>query len=75
MPADDRCAAGGVNAAGWVLGALDPADAERFARHLPMCRGCRLAVAELGPTARVLLAALPGPRGPAGANNHEWPVK
>ena len=36
-------------AAGWVLGTLDPADADWFAGHLPSCPDCRAAVAELGP--------------------------
>ena len=53
MPADDYCAVGGLDAAGWVLGALEPGDAERFAQHLPACRACRLAVAELEPAARI----------------------
>jgi anti-sigma factor RsiW len=64
MPAEDHCAAGGLDAAGWVLGALDPGDSEQFARHLPTCRACQLAVADLGPAAWIFLAALPGPRGP-----------
>jgi anti-sigma factor RsiW len=59
MPADDYCAAGGLDAAGWVLGALDPGDAERFAQHLPTCRACRLAVAELEPAARIFLSTYP----------------
>jgi hypothetical protein len=75
MPADGCCAVGGLDAAGWVLGALDPGDAERFARHLPTCRACQLAVADLEPAAGIFLAASPGPRGPTGANKHEWLVK
>jgi anti-sigma factor RsiW len=75
MPADDRCAAGGLDAAGWVLGALDPGDAERFGRHLPTCRTCQLAVAELRPVAGIFLAASPVRRALTGANNHEWLVK
>lgn len=49
---------GGVrrDAAGWVLGALDAVEARNFAEHLPTCRACRLAVAELRPAARALLA-------------------
>jgi anti-sigma factor RsiW len=60
MPADDYCAVGGLDAAGWVLDALDPGDAGRFARHLPTCRACQLTVAELGPAARILLSTSPG---------------
>ena len=36
-------------AAGWVLGTLDPDDAVWFAGHLPSCPDCRAAVAEFGP--------------------------
>lgn len=62
MPADEYCAAGGLDAAGWVLGALDPGDAERFARHLSSCRLCQQTVAELEPTGRLFTAASPEPR-------------
>jgi|GEM_PF-3775053 len=74
MPADDYCAVGGLDAAGWVLGALDPGYAERFAQHLPTCRACRLAVAELEPAARIFLSTSPEPR-PGRANGHDQPVK
>jgi len=70
MPADDHCAAGGLDAAGWVLGALDPGDAGQFARHLPTCRACQLTVADLEPAAWIFLAALPGTSGPT---RGEWP--
>jgi uncharacterized protein (DUF2236 family) len=52
------CCPGGVqqDAAGWVLGALDAVEAPSFAEHLLTCRACRLAVAELQPAARALLA-------------------
>jgi len=46
-------------AAGWVLGVLDAADADRFAAHLRSCLDCRAAVAELGPAARLLQTAAP----------------
>jgi anti-sigma factor RsiW len=74
MPADDYCIAGGPDAAGWVLGALDPGDAECFAQHLPTCRACRLAVAELEPAARIFLSTPSEPR-PGRANVHDQPVK
>ena len=74
VPADDYCPVGGLDAAGWVLGALDPGDAERFAQHLPTCRACRLAVAELDPAARILLSTSPEPRR-GRANGHDQPVK
>jgi anti-sigma-K factor RskA len=47
------------DAAGWVLGVLDPADAGRFAEHLPSCPDCRAAVAELRSTAGILQTAAP----------------
>ena len=53
-------------AAGWVLGTLDPGDAEWFARHLPSCPDCRAAVAEFGPTARLLATAAPAELPPPG---------
>jgi hypothetical protein len=43
------------DAAGWVLGVLDPAEARRFAEHLLTCRVCQLTVTELQPAARALL--------------------
>jgi anti-sigma factor RsiW len=61
MPADDYCSVGGPDAAGWVLGALDPGDAERFARHLASCRICQVTVAELEPAGQMLLATSPVP--------------
>jgi Anti-sigma-K factor rskA, C-terminal/Putative zinc-finger len=53
-------------AAGWVLGTLDPDDAEWFAGHLPTCPDCRAAVAEFGPTARLLATAAPADLAPTG---------
>jgi len=44
------------DAAGWVLGALDPVEARNFGAHLLSCQACRLAVDELQPAARALLA-------------------
>lgn len=52
-------------AAGWVLGVLDAADADRFAGHLRSCPDCRAAVAELGPAARLLQTAAPAGAPPA----------
>jgi len=53
-------------AAGWVLGTLDPDDAEWFAGHLPSCPDCRAAVAEFGPTARLMATAAPADLAPPG---------
>lgn len=52
--ASPRCAAGRMNVAGWVVGALDPDDAEFFADHLLTCKDCQLAVAELEPAGQLL---------------------
>jgi len=53
-------------AAGWVLGTLDPGDAEWFAGHLPSCPDCRAAVAGFGPAARLLTTAAPAGLPPPG---------
>jgi anti-sigma-K factor RskA/putative zinc finger protein len=53
-------------AAAWVLGTLDPGDAEWFAGHLPSCPDCRAAVAEFGPTARLLTTVAPADLPPPG---------
>jgi len=47
------------DAAGWVLGVLDPDDSGRFEEHLRSCAECEQALAELGPAARLLRTALP----------------
>ena len=53
-------------AAGWVLGTLDPGDAEWFAGHLSSCPHCRAAVAGFGPAARLLTTAAPACLPPPG---------
>ena len=53
-------------AAGWVLGILDPDDADQFRRHVWYCRDCQAAVAELGPAARLLQTAAPAAAPQAG---------
>jgi len=53
-----HCADGSeLDAAAWVLDALEPDDAVRFARHLPACRPCQHTVAELEPAGLLLLSA------------------
>jgi anti-sigma factor RsiW len=70
-PAGIRCPDGiRQDAAGWVLGALDAVEARNFAEHLLTCRACHLAVADLQPAARALLA-LPSPRPPESTSR--WP--
>ena len=58
-------------AAGWVLGTLDPGDAEWFAGHLSSCPHCRAAVAGFGPAARLLTSAA----GTAGPDLAGWPPR
>jgi anti-sigma-K factor RskA len=48
-----------ADVAGWVLGALDPEESERFEAHLETCDECRKEVADLGPAAQMLKAVLP----------------
>jgi hypothetical protein len=48
--------------AGWVLGALDPAESERFRRHLQSCQQCQDEAAAFAPTAQLLNFVAPGPR-------------
>jgi hypothetical protein len=56
---------GRADAAGWVLGALDPHEAGNFEEHLRSCAGCQAAVAELQPAARMLRTAAPAVQPPA----------
>lgn len=48
-----------ANAVGWVLGALSPEEAERFAAHLEGCAECRAEVARLTEAAERLAEASP----------------
>jgi anti-sigma factor RsiW len=68
MTAGDYCASPvRVNAAGWVLGALDPDDAERFADHVLTCQDCQRTVADLESAGRLLTMTSPAsPHAPAG---------
>lgn len=65
-PPDDFCShSARLDAAGWVLDALEPDDAERFSAHLFGCRTCQLTVEELETAARWLVGwGIPPP--PAG---------
>lgn len=49
----------GDDAAAYVLGALEPAEAEEFRRHLASCTACREQVAALQQTANALPMAAP----------------
>jgi hypothetical protein len=66
MAAGDNCtSAVRANAAGWVLDALDRADAERFAGHLLTCRDCQRTVGDLESAGRLLTITSPAARAPA----------
>jgi anti-sigma-K factor RskA len=52
--------------AGYVLGALDPEEAEAFERHLAGCAGCRAEVAELRDLPELLDQAAPPVQVPPG---------
>ena len=59
MPPDTSPGLGHPDAAGWALGALDPADAEAFEAHLPDCAGCQQAVAEFESVTQALKSPAP----------------
>jgi len=59
MPPDTTPGLGHPDAAGWALGALDPADAEAFEAHLPDCARCQVTVAEFEAVTRALTSAAP----------------
>jgi hypothetical protein len=60
--------------AGWVLGALDPAESERFGVHLESCRECQDAVAEFEPAAQLLRTTGSPDQLPADAGTNEPPA-
>jgi len=49
-----------ADAAGWVLGVLDPEESDRFETHLESCPECQQTVAEFGSAAQMLKSVLPG---------------
>ncbi|MDQ6834676.1 MAG: anti-sigma factor [Actinomycetota bacterium] len=49
----------GTDAGGWVLGALSPEEAKRFAAHLETCAACRAEVARLTEASERLADAAP----------------
>ena len=53
------------DAAGWALGALDPADAEAFEAHLRDCARCQVDVAEFEAMTRALKSPAPAVEPPA----------
>jgi anti-sigma-K factor RskA len=54
----------GQDAAPYVLGALEPAEARAFARHLEGCASCREEVAALAPVLDALPSSVPAQRVP-----------
>ena len=54
MPSEGRAELVHPEAAGWLLGTLDPAEADGFRRHLPDCPHCQAAMTELAPVRRAL---------------------
>ena len=58
----DECTA---ESAAYVLGALEPDEAERYRRHLDRCAACREEVASMRPVTDALLVAVPQYRSPA----------
>ena len=52
-PHDSNSKRGHPDVVGWVLGALDPVNAKRFAEHAPSCATCQANVSELEPLARL----------------------
>jgi hypothetical protein len=57
---DSLAEAGHPDAAGWMLGVLDPEKSGRFETHLESCPECQQAAAELGSAAQMLKTVLPG---------------
>jgi anti-sigma-K factor RskA len=64
MPPDATPELGHPEAAGWVLGALDPEETKRFEQHLRSCGECQTAVAEFEPVARALQHPAPAAEPP-----------
>ncbi len=58
----DECTA---ESAAYVLGALEPDEAERYRRHLGRCAACREEVTSMRPVTDALLVAVPQYRSPA----------
>jgi Anti-sigma-K factor rskA len=54
MPSKGRADLAHPEVAGWMLGKLDPAEAEEFRAHPARCPHCQAAVADLAPVGRAL---------------------
>jgi Anti-sigma-K factor rskA/Putative zinc-finger len=66
MPSKGRADLAHPEVAGWMLGKLDPAEAEEFRAHLAGCPHCQAAVAELAPVGRALNYLPPATEPPPG---------
>jgi hypothetical protein len=66
MPPDSKADLAHPEAADWVLGAMGPAQAEDFTRHLTDCAHCRAAVAEFGELGQMLQHLPPAAEPPPG---------
>lgn len=66
MQYDPHPPLGRPEVAGWVLGALDRAEAEAFGEHLRSCARCQAAVAEFETVAKVLDRPVPADAPPSG---------
>src|ERR1700733_12294315 len=63
---DSLAEAGHPDAAGWMLGVLDPEKSGRFETHLESCPECQQATVELGSAAEMLKTVLESREGPVG---------
>jgi hypothetical protein len=66
MPSKGRADLAHPEVAGWMLGKLDPAEADDFRAHLDRCPHCQAAVAELAPVGRALRRLPPDVEPPPG---------
>ena len=66
MPSKGRADLAHPEVAGWMLGKLDPAEADEFRAHLAGCPHCQAAVADLAPVGRALNRLPPAVEPPPG---------
>jgi hypothetical protein len=66
MPSEGRAELAHPEAAGWLLGTLDPAETDVFRRHLPGCAHGQAAMTELAPVRRALRGLSPPVDPPSG---------
>jgi hypothetical protein len=66
MPSKGRADLAHPEVAGWMLGKLDPAEADGFRAHLARCPHCQAAVDELAPVGQALRRLPPAAEPPPG---------